>query len=822
MADNVVGTFATEDDTPADPAIAGLPVSTTGLLVQSQRGWVSRPIKITDYPKYYRVFGKREPLSYSSQSVKGLYDTLGRGDAQAIAGGCDVWIQRVVGSGGGSNTAASLAFSSNYGAVATYGTISVTAAFPLIVAPGDTFVVKLNGGGNVTLTVAATPATFTGAAATYAAVTANHFLSYTGPDGKTRSVVFAGTESTQALWLAALNTQLVACSAINVGGQIRLVTDQQGSGAAVSVLVGSSSDVLASLGFTAGAGTNAGANNVVNANVTGMTGAELAAMLEASAVGSGSTASGTTTDFSWSTDTSGGSPAGVQFVSGTGFAKAAFLNTTFHTGVAAGSAPVPLLGFLDVGPGVGGNDLSALVSSETLLIGGISSAVAAASGVTQFTLTLSAVANVKVGDTLQFFDNVGSATTVRGYVSNINNHVVTLQTGVTVTGGGFSTANTKVYRETWTLSVLYLGQVVRTESGLRMSPLSLKDYFVTRINNGTDEQQVLASDSGPPITADNRPANTLASGDYFTGGSAATLVDSDWIGSSTTSPKTGLYGYDDLTEIRRVAAPGVTGTNYAVSAGVLAYCSGRQDCRAVTDSEEGETDPQTIANSKATRLGSDSYGSMYAPWIKVYDDVTGQQAVMPPSAFILGMNARVNATRGIAKAPGGIDDGKIGPAKGVEWVVNDAASKILTGAGINKITVQPNGDVCVMLARTLHIAAVKGDEVEQIHARDTYIYLRTSIKAGTAGIYLESNTPDTRALNRKIVTAFLDDEYNKGTIVAREGFGSEDAYKVVCDSSNNPDHVVEAKEMITNVFVRIPRVVERNLTSIGPISNATA
>lgn len=219
-------------------------------------------------------------------------------------------------------------------------------SFPVALAHGDTFLGKVDEQGSAdTLTISAVAATVTGSGSTYAAVVAlgTLTLSFMG----TQTVItFAGTENSQALFFAKINSALPGGTtggvASNSGGQTKLSSNQKGS-AAVGAVVAGTADVLASLGLSVGALT-VGSGNV--ANVAAVTAAELAGLFSSTFTGGTAGSTGTANadgSVTWETDTAGASPLGVQLTSGTGVSKISGFDNTEHNGTAAGAASLLLL-----------------------------------------------------------------------------------------------------------------------------------------------------------------------------------------------------------------------------------------------------------------------------------------------------------------------------------------------------------------------------------------------------------------------------------------------------------------------------------------------
>lgn len=212
---------------------------------------------------------------------------------------------------------------------------SDTGSFPVALAPGDTFVGKVDEQSVAdTLTIVATAATKTGSGATYDPVTPGNTLTLT-LSGTQYVVTFTGSESDQASFHATINSQISASGfASDATGETKLSTNHKGLSATGSIDAGDS-DVLTSLGLSVAAFT-AGTGNV--ANVAAVTAVEFADLLVLSFDGgtAGSTAIAIGTDrVKWSTNTLGASPNGVQFTSGTGVAKIAGFDTAEHNGTTA-------------------------------------------------------------------------------------------------------------------------------------------------------------------------------------------------------------------------------------------------------------------------------------------------------------------------------------------------------------------------------------------------------------------------------------------------------------------------------------------------------
>lgn len=316
----------------------------------TQRGPIGTARLIPSWADFERVYGGFMAGRTAQHAVK-----------TALDNGCHLLISRVVhysdiaNAATKSSAAAGVTVADRAG-LPTSGEVVGTQTFPLRLTPGGTLVVAVDAGANQTATFNATRATITGAAATYAAVTASHKLNVT-VNGVARSITFAGTENTQSLYLAAINDQLPGASAVNASGQVKLQTDRYGSGATIAVIA-SDADVLASLGLSVASGTNAGPNNV--ADVDAVTLVEFEAVVESAVSGSAVVADGSNHPVIRSSTTGGGSSVRVQ--SSSTLDDVIGFDNTLHSGSASGG--VNTLRFDAESDGTHGNDLRVVVDDD--------------------------------------------------------------------------------------------------------------------------------------------------------------------------------------------------------------------------------------------------------------------------------------------------------------------------------------------------------------------------------------------------------------------------------------------------------------------------
>ncbi|MBV9774833.1 MAG: phage tail sheath family protein, partial [Gemmatimonadetes bacterium] len=215
---------------------------------------------------------------------------------------------------------------------------------------------------------------------------------------------------------------------------------------------------------------------------------------------------------------------------------------------------------------------------------------------------------------------------------------------------------------------------------------------------------------------------------------------------------------------------------------------------------DGEPAPATLtATDVMGGVTNSDYAAMYFPWILVYDPVAGATAAVPPSGHVAGIYARVDATRGVHKAPA---NETVRGALGVQVRVSRNQQGPLNEAGINVIR-DINGGITVWGARTL--AGSSKPEWKYINVRRLFLFLRESIDEGTQWVVFEPNTPALWAKISRNVNAFLTTVWRNGALF---GNAPAEAFYVRCDASTNPPETRELGQVITEIGVSVAKPAE--------------
>ncbi len=296
------------------------------------------------------------------------------------------------------------------------------------------------------------------------------------------------------------------------------------------------------------------------------------------------------------------------------------------------------------------------------------------------------------------------------------------------------------------------------------------------------------------IQAGNRVLAHAVYGFFNNGGTrcwVARVADAD----NGTAIQGALDAFAAIDEIALVAAPGII--DKAVQTAVITHCVNTGDRFAILD---GVQAPATLTSAAIQNgVGDSDYAAMYFPWITVFDPATNGPVAVPPSGHVAGIYARVDASRGVHKAPA---NEVVRGALGVDVRVSRADQGELNQAGINAIR-DINGNVTVWGARTL--GGDGNGAWKYVHVRRLFLFLRESIDEGTQWVVFEPNTAALWSRITRNVTAFLTNVWRSGALF---GNTPAEAFYVRCDASLNPPEVRDLGQVITEIGVAVVQPAE--------------
>ena len=218
----------------------------------------------------------------------------------------------------------------------------------------------------------------------------------------------------------------------------------------------------------------------------------------------------------------------------------------------------------------------------------------------------------------------------------------------------------------------------------------------------------------------------------------------------------------------------------------------------------------STSDIQAIRSQIDSTNAaLYYPWVLIANSQVNLEApapiTVPPSGFICGIYARVDAQRGVFKAPA--NEALLG-AIGFERTISDSEANMLNGIGINCLRFFPGQGNLVWGARTTS----SDPEWKYVNIRRYLTYLERSIDSGTQWVVFEPNDPILWASVTEQINDFLTAEWRKGALV---GTKPSDAFFVRCNSSTMTQDDIDNGRLICMIGVAPIRPAEFVIFRIG-------
>jgi phage tail sheath protein FI len=233
-----------------------------------------------------------------------------------------------------------------------------------------------------------------------------------------------------------------------------------------------------------------------------------------------------------------------------------------------------------------------------------------------------------------------------------------------------------------------------------------------------------------------------------------------------------------------------------------------EDRVAVLDSKhppDNDNTPAGVYGGALPTTKEGSYGAVYFPWLMVENPLWTSGGAepklvpQPPSGHVAGVWARVDASRGVHKAPA--NEPVLGAIDLTHRISRDT-QKQLNPKGINVIRTF-GGSHVVYGART--VGGEDQGEFKYLNVRRFMNFLKESIDEGTQFVVFEPNNP---ALWQRIIRSVSDFLYNQWRDGALFGETPKQAFFVKCDAETNPPSTRELGQVITEIGVAVTKPAE--------------
>lgn len=169
------------------------------------------------------------------------------------------------------------------------------------------------------------------------------------------------------------------------------------------------------------------------------------------------------------------------------------------------------------------------------------------------------------------------------------------------------------------------------------------------------------------------------------------------------------------------------------------------------------------------------HAAVFYPNLRITE--AGKDLFVGPSGAIAGLMARIDAARGVWKAPAGTEADLRG-VTGVQYRFTVGENGVMNPKGVNTIRVFPNG-IVNWGARTMDGDDGFASEYKYIPIRRLALHIEESIYRGVKWVVFEPNDESLWAQIRLNVGAFMNNLFRQG---AFQGQSPRDAYFVKCDA----------------------------------------
>jgi phage tail sheath protein FI len=300
----------------------------------------------------------------------------------------------------------------------------------------------------------------------------------------------------------------------------------------------------------------------------------------------------------------------------------------------------------------------------------------------------------------------------------------------------------------------------------------------------------------------------VVSNQTLTGGTTGNAI-------TVTEYSTGLAVHDTVLQSLVINLPGQTAANIVNAA--INYAESRDDVFIVVD---GIDDIPSNQITLAGTYNASSLAAVYYPQLTIADPTlaigasTGRTLTVGAGAAVAGLIASTDASRGVFKAPAGLQ-ARLAGVVSTRQLTNSQLDSLNTAAApVNAIRFIPGSGHVVMGSRTLKPGYVD----KYVPVRRTLIYLRKSLIDLTQFAIFE---PNDEALWRRLdttVSAFLTTFWSQGGL---RGATPDQAFFVKVDAENNPQYLIDNGEVHIEVGVALQRPAEFVVIKIGQFDGGT-
>lgn len=226
-------------------------------------------------------------------------------------------------------------------------------------------------------------------------------------------------------------------------------------------------------------------------------------------------------------------------------------------------------------------------------------------------------------------------------------------------------------------------------------------------------------------------------------------------------------------------------------AAAAAMCAKRRAVLLI--GRKGGDEPEKDLGAAESDIGTVSaYGrnvAIYYPYVRFADPLSeNRPSDFDPVGAVAGVIARTDATRGVWKAPAGLDAGVAGSFGPHPRALTDGEHGTFNEKGINCLRQFPVIGTVVWGARTARGADLLADEYKYLPVRRLALYIEETLATSLKWVVFEPNDEPLWSQIRLNVGVFMHDLFRQG---AFQGSSPKEAYLVKCDAETTPQSEID-------------------------------
>lgn len=292
-------------------------------------------------------------------------------------------------------------------------------------------------------------------------------------------------------------------------------------------------------------------------------------------------------------------------------------------------------------------------------------------------------------------------------------------------------------------------------------------------------------DPGKTVWDDNTAPTNAKVAAAGTASDGLALIADDFNGAGLEGAKQGLYALEHADLFNLLVIPPYNADG-SVDAGVVTsadvYCQRRRALQIV-DAPPAWNDVGDVTTDATTGfdsvLGTNSKNAaLFFPRLQQPNPLKDNQVeTFSAAGAVAGVMARTDATRGVWKAPAGLDATLVGVPE-LSVPLTDGEIGQLNPLGVNCLRAMPGAGRVVWGSRTLQGADRLASEWKYIPVRRMALFLEESLYRGTQWVVFEPNDEPLWAQIRLNLGTFMNNLFRQG---AFQGATPREAYFVKCD-----------------------------------------